>query len=188
MAHVDDINEEDGLDALVAAVDAVGVVPDTPYRGGRRVAAARARTISYIITINPNVPANDDRAPAIRAALVSGARRIVGEIFYTFRTGNQSDVIQNKPHAAYPTYDHPSHFRGMEVHSAIEVGEQMNLIHMHLVLQIKHTSNIRLNLDTIRAFFQSTLRPIINYVPYINVKSFRSLANVIDYIRKQRHD
>lgn len=71
------------------------------------------------------------------------------------------------------------------IDSSFEVGEEYGKIHIHAILQIKHKSKIRIDLDRLRSYINDAL----GYRCHLNVQSIKTGGTVGDwlrYIRKKR--
>lgn len=181
------------LDDLARAVDAVEEIPGGRLRGPGEPASG-IRTASYLLTINPNVyvnPLSADYDAAhinqVHHNLLNAARALVRQLREEKDAGyivsefiEFNDNPRQLPPPGIDNYVHYRDFIDVRPFAHNEVGARFGRLHQHLVLIIRHTSHIRLNIPAIKAFYDNYLG--LNC--YVFVRTFRTLENVLDYIAK----
>ena len=68
------------------------------------------------------------------------------------------------------------------VDSSFEVGSEYGKVHLHAILQIKHKTKIRIDIDALRGYINDAL----GYKCHLNVQNIKSGGSVGDWLRYMR--
>jgi hypothetical protein len=132
----------------------------------------KLKSSCFFITVNSNKMLGapdfeEEQAARFRSALemIFSSERIAKYLLDTKHDGDLS----------------PEYVKSINVQLAFEVGSKFGRTHAHVLVSVKHTSNIRFKLPLLR----STMNHIVGSKVHINLKAFSSqVATLEEYLRK----
>ncbi len=147
----------------------------------------RTRYSEWLVTVNTNKTFEDeDQRRTISAAVIKAVDKVfTQEIPLAYR-------INPKEEREMYLRDTPAeNIQKVKTLGASEVGQKYKKLHVHVVLSVKHNTNLEINMNAahqrLKYWVNAYTRGVVSR-PYMNIRFLRSSqGNAIDYIQKGQY-